>query len=262
MTSFINRDVDTEFLVLQQWWSRNLKPFSDWFLKEPNQAALLKKACPDCPKISAATRAKAGEKLHATDLILPEISEDALLAAGGKVTILFCTRRLGSKPIDVYRNDIRLLNDLYKTGKLPTFGSQEKLADLDTPFIDPSDPDENVCVVTTEEQRKNVLNAFEDGTLVRLQVWLNLKIRRTAIVKLLRSLVEEFEAQAEDMWKPKPTFSQLLKGELEQQEKLQGLESPGPIKKASEPGTPNTMHSLGSMNSANFVSTTGLDDLS
>lgn len=263
MASFVNHDVDTEFLVLQQWWSRNLKPFADWFLLiEEQQAALIQKACPDCPKVSAATRAKAGQRLSATDLILPEFSEDALLAAGGKVTILFCTRRLGSKPSDVYKNDIRLLNDLYKAGKLPAFGNQKILEDLDTPFIDPSDPEENVCAVANEEQRENVFKAFEDGSLVRCQVWLCLKIRRTAIAKLLRGLVEEFEATVEELWKPKPTFAQLLKGELEQQATL-NAKSPSPAKHhASEPGTPNTAITENSVNSSHFVSTSGLEEIS
>ncbi len=255
MANFINQNVDVELEVLRQWWERNSKPFAEWFLKisREEQSALLKKACPDAPEISSATRSKEGGKLTATDLLLPEISEDAMLAAEGKICVLFATRRL-VKASDAYANDIRLLNDLYKMGKLPAFGNLKKIMEMDTPFIDPSDPEENVQVLSPEtspEQRKQVLESFEKGTLVRCTVWIALKVRRTAIAAFLRALFEEFEVSAEDMWKPSPTFQQLLRGEMEQLGLPQNM---GGEKQA--PGTPNSVHS------AHFLSKTGMDELS
>ena len=99
MTSLISNGTETEIVALKAWWERNCKPFSEWFLKleEPAKLAVLRKGCPDMPAVSSATRAKQGAELKATDMLLPELSEDALLARGGQITVLFITRRLMDK---------------------------------------------------------------------------------------------------------------------------------------------------------------------
>lgn len=259
MASFVNQEAEVELLVLKQWWSRNSKPFTDWYLglSTHERTLLLRKACPDIPKISPASRAKAGEKLTATDLILPELSEDALLAADGRIGTLFVDTQL-SGAVDTFKSDLKLLDNLYKNGKLPVFGNHKKLEELDTPFIDPNDPDENVCVAATDEQRKRVLEAFDNHTLVRCQIWIALKIRRSALGNFHKSLFEDFEDRADELWRPKPLFWQLLKGEKEQQK---AFGTPGKDGK-SAPGTPGSVVSVASVNSGHFVSNTGLDDLS
>lgn len=262
MASFVNHDAETELLVLKQWWSRNSKPFTDWYLKLSNdeRAQLLRKACPDLPKVSPASRAKAGEKLNATDLILPEISEDALLAANGRICTLFIDTQL-SGAVDTFKSDIKLLDNLYKNGRLPAFGNQKKLEELDTPFIDPNDPDENVCVATTDEQRRRVLQVFENYSLVRCQIWIALKIRRSALAAFHKNLFEDFEDRADEIWRPKPLFWQLLKGEMEQQKAFKS--TPGKAAaNNSEPGTPGSVASVASVTSDHFISSTGLDELS
>ena len=126
-----------------------LQTFSEWFLglNEASKVAVLKKGCPDMPAVSSATRAKEGSDLNATDVLLPELSHDALMARGGQIAILFITRRLVDKSL-CFLSDAKLLNDLHKVGKLPAFG--KTLAHLDTPFVDPNDPEENVQVLSKD----------------------------------------------------------------------------------------------------------------
>ena len=263
MTSLVNNTSETELVVLKQWWERNCKPFSEWFLKLEEKGPVLRKACPDMPAVSSATRAKqAGATLKATDMLLPELSEDALLARGGQIAILFITRRLTDKK-SCFPNDARLLNDLNKLGKLPQFG--KSLAHLDTPFVDPSDTEENVQVLskdTSEAVRQKVLESFDEGILIRCEVLIAMKIRRTAIVSFLRILFEEFEVKADELWVPKPRYQELLKGELEQQKLMKEIrkkeevehfsEALGTNPASGEPLTPTTV----------FKSKTGLEEIS
>ena len=263
MTSLISNGTETEIVALKAWWERNCKPFSEWFLKleEPAKLAVLRKGCPDMPAVSSATRAKQGAELKATDMLLPELSEDALLARGGQITVLFITRRLMDKSL-CFPSDAKLLNDLYKLGRLPAFG--KSLAHLDTPFVDPADPEENVQVLsntTSDAVRKKVMESFDDSTLIRCEVLMSIKVRRTAIVSFLRILFEEFETQADELWVPKPRYQQLLSGEIAQQKLAREMLEKSELERHAEalgtdmngqPLTPNTV----------FKSTSGLEDIS
>ncbi len=263
MTSLVSNNTETEIVVLKAWWERNCKPFSEWFLglDEAAKVAVLKKGCHDMPAVSSATRSKEGAELKATDVLLPELSQDALLARGGQIAVLFITRRLMDKSL-CFASDAKLLNSLYKLGKLPAFG--KSLAHLDTPFVDPKDPEENVQVLskdTSDAVREKVMECFDDCTLIRCEVLMSLKIRRTAIASFLVTLFEEFESEAEQMWVPKPSYQQLLAGELAQQKLVKEMQEKADVEHhlealgTDQDGLPLTPQ-------AAFKSTSGLEDVS
>ena len=168
------------------------------------------------PVENSAGRAQRGEKLTATDILLPELSEDALMSSGGRLCILFMTRRCTDKSLCIPQ-DIKLLNQLSSAKKLPSFVTSDKVKNLDTPHIDITDPEENVLSLnkdTSEEIRKQVVKGLEEGRLCSLDVFMALKIRRTAIVRFLKTLVLSFEQGVLEGEKPSPGFAQLLQAEL------------------------------------------------
>ena len=219
MSEFASRTTEDEMAAMGAWWRRNCKPFSEWFLKLEDAArlALIQKGCPDIPKLNAQAREKSGESLKATDVLLPELTEDALMAADGKICVLFLTRRCTSLCVD---SDLKLLYDLEIKKQLPRFNLGKNTAELDkidTPFIDPSDPDENIRSLgpqTSLEMRSEVNAGFAVGRFATINSWLGVKIRRTAIAQFIKVLMEEFEGQNDETWKPKPLLSQLLDAEL------------------------------------------------
>jgi hypothetical protein len=93
----------------------------------------------------------------ATDIILPEINQTALLSNDGQVLILLMTRRLVT-PDRCFSGDITLLYNRFKVGVMPIF-SGGRLLHLDTPFVDPMDAEENVrslSSATSAEARAEV----------------------------------------------------------------------------------------------------------
>ena len=74
-------------LALQAWWVRHCKVFSTWWLTaaEATRVEILRNACPDMPAVNSSTRASNGEALVPTDVLLPELSLDALTATGGNL---------------------------------------------------------------------------------------------------------------------------------------------------------------------------------
>jgi len=221
MSAFASPTTEDETAVMATWWSRNCKPWSEWFLSlsAEDRLALLKKGCPDIPQVTSATRAQRGEQLLATDMLLPEIAEDALMASGGRLCALFVTRRLVTAGLCV-PSDLKMLLDLAKIKQLPLFDIGKSVKAMDTPFIDPMDPEENVQCLnasTSADTRKQVQDRLRIGRLVSVEVYMALKVRRTAIAKLLRTLIEEFEEKGDAVWRPCPLLAQLIAGEMQMQ---------------------------------------------
>lgn len=108
--------------ALQAWWQRHTALFSTHWLQAPaeRRLAILRSSAPDMPATNSATRALTTlpEDLAPTDLILPEIAVDALTASGGRLLIMFMTRRLA--PVDLaFEADMKFLKDLQAAGRLP-----------------------------------------------------------------------------------------------------------------------------------------------
>jgi len=221
MSAFASPTAEDETAVMATWWSRNCKPWSEWFLAQSEEArlALLHKGCPDIPQVTSATRAQRGEQLLATDMLLPEIAEDALMASGGRLCVLFITRRMVTAGLCISA-DLKMLLDLAKIKQLPLFDIGKGVKAMDTPFIDPTDPEENVqCLSasTSAATRKQVQEGLSSGRLVSVEVYMALKVRRTAIAKFIRTLIEEFEVKGDEQWRPSPLLAQLLEGEMKMQ---------------------------------------------
>ncbi len=170
------------------------------------------------PAVTSATRASKGEALKTTDYLLPEIAEDALMASGGRICVLFVTRRMCAADLCIPA-DIRMLRDLSKVNKLPLFNLGDVVRGMDTPFIDPSNEENIQCLTahTSAGTRAEVLAAIESGQYATVQVWAALKVRRTAIATFVRILFESFEENCDELWRPKPLFKQLLAAEMKMQ---------------------------------------------
>lgn len=183
--------------ALRDWWVRHNKSFGIWFLSltDEERRVCIIAASPDIPETTAATREANGEILFATDMILPELSLEALLAQGGKLLILLFARRLVALDSG-FQQDINFLNGKYKRNSLPSY-SAGRLRDLDTPFVDPLDPDENVnCLsaTTPPSLRAQTLAHLECGRLVHAEVYLALQIRREALTSFIVNIVLQNEA--------------------------------------------------------------------
>ena len=146
---------EERYLALSQWWQRHCKAFSLWFLSLPatQQQVVLQRCCPDIPKSSGRAAARASSSggadaggvipsLKATDIILPELSLESLLASNGRLLILFVTR-ICTSPSKMMREDIQFLTTLHSTSLLPSL-SNNAFVSLDCPFMDPLDAEENV----------------------------------------------------------------------------------------------------------------------
>jgi len=225
--------VEDRFVALSQWWKRHCKLFSLWYLSlgEDQQKELILKYCLDIPLTSKFSRESNGEKLQATDFILPEFSLEGMLSSQGKVMVLFLTRRLTSEHLCM-QDDLVLLNNLFDLRKLPSF-SNHAFDGLNTPFIDPADPAENICTLAAIPDKavmKAVWEKLRNGELIHAEVWLALKLRRQAIVSVLEGLVVEYEESCggkasetvqdvnpTNSTLPVPSYKQFLQGELTQQ---------------------------------------------
>lgn len=243
MASFAVEDatVEDKCSALQQWWQRHCKSFSEWYLSldEDQQRAIIKKACPDMQEQSAFSRQHINPSLvQASDVILPEFSLEGMLASKGRIFTLFMTRRL--TPIDLcMKEDIRMLTDLFLRKALPSF-SNNALEKMDTPFIDPMDPEENIRSLseqTSVDARKMVEEYLVSGRLIHAEVWISLKIRRAAIVGLMENMVVEH--QREVKVKPSPTYAALLVAELQQQAALLDAEAGEDEEETSNDNTGN-----------------------
>lgn len=211
-------------IALQLWWERNSDGAAHWFesLTEEKQIAQLRKASPDIPTRTAGAREQEGQKLTASDVILPELTIDGLLGANGKSLSLFFKRRC-QQTDRCYFADIQLLNAMFARDALPLF-SQGALDSMDTPFVDLADRDENIRslgVETSQKNRSAVLSHLITGRLVHAEVFVTLKIRRAALVHFMVTIVESYES--EHIGNVSPTYSALLRSELDQQRVTQQM---------------------------------------
>lgn len=237
MSSFTIEDATTDdkLLALSHWWERHCKSFSTWFLMltSQQQRDLFLKAVPDMPEESIYESSDVS--LKATDVILPEFSLSGMLSNNGRIFILFMTRRLVAKDLCM-QSDLKLLNDIHQRKMLPSL-SNNALEQMDTPFVDPMDPDENIRSLSntsSPETREAVVNHITLGRVIRAEVWLALKLRRAAIATLLEVMAEEHFAAV--TVKPSPTYKALLHAELNQQHTLEDNMSQ---EQAEQPTTSN-----------------------
>lgn len=220
MASFAIEDADVEdkYTALAVWWERHCKAFSEWYLSltTDQQKELIMKAVPDMPEKSYHEKLSLGLPIMPTDIILPEFSLDGMLSVNGRLFCLFMTRRLASSD-QCSQEDLKIIKDLHSRRELPSF-SHQALESMDTPFIDPMDPDESIRSLgpTSGTETRGAVQAYlESGRLVRAEIWMAMKIRRAAIVALLEDMAEEHYQAA--IIKPSPTYKALLLGELQQQ---------------------------------------------
>lgn len=211
-------------VALQLWWERNGDGMSGWIesMTKENQITMLRRASPDIPTQTAGVRETAGQKLSASDVLLPELTIDGLLGANGKLLSLFFKRRCGQTD-RCYFADLQLLNSMFARGSMPLF-SQNTLDAMDTPFVDPADRDENVqslSVETPQENRASVLAHLITGRLIHADVFVSLKIRRAALVHFMIVIVECYEKA--HIGSVSPTYSALLTSELDQQRVTQEM---------------------------------------
>jgi hypothetical protein len=127
---------EDQHVALQLWWEHNQELFSSWFtsMTANEQTILLRKASPDMPNMTAGARELAGEKLAASDVLLPELSLEGLLGAEGKLLVLFFARRC-QQADRAYFADIQLLNKMHANGVMPTFSAGIEISICITRFV-------------------------------------------------------------------------------------------------------------------------------
>jgi hypothetical protein len=142
----MNRDPSTEekLASLSCWWEKYNKYFQEWLtaMTEEERKNVIFKISPDMPVQSSISRVSPSLKSQPTDLLVPELNLDAMLSKEGKILMLFLMRRLTSTDL-CFQADILLLNTQHKQKVMPLF-SIGNLSQMDTPFIDPMDVEENI----------------------------------------------------------------------------------------------------------------------
>jgi len=252
MASFFEDGVDTETknFVLASWWERHNKGFSLWWLALGRESVELQRhillvASPDMPVSPQAGKAASSPSASATSssstpdsndsgikspaamfgsdgphesltsIILPELSQDGLLASGGQLLILLLARRLVAQDL-YFSNDVQALTRIFDEGRLPSL-SRNALSSMDTPFVDPMDEDENVRSLgpdVSAESREAIISHLKSGRLIHADVFMALKIRRAALTAFILGLVLKYEEEIAE--KPSPTYEALLRGEIQQ----------------------------------------------
>jgi len=198
------------FLAISAYWNRNETSFSNWWLSLNDDARrnILIQIVPDMPL-------NPNQDNKVTDRILPELTQSGLLACEGKLLLLFIKRRFSTEDSG-FQGDIIALTKMFTDGQLPNIGGLQ-LDQLDLPFVDPCDPDENIRSLsknTSPEARLKVVSHLSTCRLVHASVWLCLRLRRSTIAGFLTNLIVIHEENMTD--KPSPSFNELLKGEKEQ----------------------------------------------
>lgn len=153
---------EDRYSALSSWWERYQTIFSSWYSNMPmeQQKQLLLKASPDMPTKSPLTKSSVADAvIQSTDMLLPELNLDAFLSNNGKILLLFLSRRLVAQDL-CFHADVLLLHGQLKRGLMPSFCS-DHLNEMDTPFVDPLDTDENIRSLspqTSPEAREQVNN--------------------------------------------------------------------------------------------------------
>ena len=182
--------------ILVPWWIQHCKNFSLQYLmkSEEERKQTLLKCLPDMPEQAAGTRERMGGTVTATDMLLPELFLEGLQAGNGRCLILLLARRLAS-PDTGFENDIKLLNSLYRRCSMPLF-SNGAFNNMDTPFIQLGDPDENIKCLDSNcspETRSATLELLDQGKLVHADVWLACSVRRNALADFMLALKDDYE---------------------------------------------------------------------
>ena len=122
-SSEVEASTEDKHVALQLWWERNGEAMSEWFNKMSSEkkVLLLKQASPDIPQESAGKRELAGEKLNASDVLLPELTIDGLIDGEEHSLSSFFSRRCQADRC--YFADIQLLNKMFAVGSMPLFSN-------------------------------------------------------------------------------------------------------------------------------------------
>ena len=126
-------------LRIRRFWGAQQLNFGRWFLSLPNkgQRLILAAANPDMPESAPAE----GAPCKATDVLLPELTYDALLKDGGRgLNRLFEARA----NVRADREDVVMLMKLHARQQMPFF-SQGSLDHLELAWVDPTDLQEQIC---------------------------------------------------------------------------------------------------------------------
>lgn len=174
---------------LRKFWVANTKEFSTWFLLMSDEERLeaVKEAGPDLPQSGPS----AGTRMSPTDILLPELTYDGMLAGNGRCLVLFFTRRTME---NVDTKDLELLNMLHGKNAMPLF-SDGKFEHLALAFVNPNDPEENVLGLAkdaTAEQIAARTKQVDDGVYIDADVWLAKRVRQGAIETFLQAMVEVY----------------------------------------------------------------------
>lgn len=238
----VQPSVEDKMVALQQWWERHGASFSDWFsgLSAPEQLAALVSASPDMPAQSASERERRGQTLSASDLLLPELCTEGLLTSGGRLLVLLVARRCKSPDL-CYSQDVLFLNTLRRQGLLPSL-SNKAFEGMDSPFVDPLDPEENVRSLgpgTSTGTRQMVEEHLASGRLVDADVWLALRVRREAMAAFIVNFVEA--SQSATLPRPSPTYAALLRAEIVQQLAMAEMQSQGQGQELAQVAAPSQL---------------------
>ncbi len=160
------------------------------------QILLLRNASPDIPErsrvLSSATNGN-HELLQPSDYLLPELNLDDLLLDQGRGLIRLLYTRI-SKESETYQKDLVYLKCLKRKQLLPNF-SGNALALLNTPFVDPQDPELNVQSISSDASdatKLSVEQQIESNQLVDANVWVNLTMRQNLFNNYFIHLIETF----------------------------------------------------------------------
>jgi hypothetical protein len=183
---------------LVRWWRESCESFSYFYLFKSSEQRIkfLLQCSPDMPKESAVTRERNGERVNATDLIVPELFTEGFEAGNGRCLILFLTRRLAS-PDTGLENDLKLLRELHRQGVMPTF-SNGSLDSFKLPFVDPRDPTETIQSLSNDASPETMEQAdqyFSSGKIIHAEVFLTCSVRRSLIATFISALKAAYEEE-------------------------------------------------------------------
>ena len=214
----VDVDVEVKNVALCSWWQRHNKSFSLWYLMLDHTVqidTLLE--CIDMPRSSSSAPAQSPK---ATDLIVPELVAETLNGNQGRGLIIFLTSRLVSTDL-CYTEDIAMLEELRKKGRLPNF-SNAAFQDFKLAFVDRADPTQTIQALgsVSDERTRKVLKGVERqieiGNFIHGEVFVALNLRRRMIATLLEGLTQAHQmAMKTPVEKPSPTYTALLKAEIE-----------------------------------------------
>jgi len=181
---------------LAVWWRAACKGFGLYYLTKTaeERAEVIKRCCQDMPLLPADTRKAKGETMNLTDILVPELNVESLQANDGKALLLLLVRRLAATDLHL-ADDLAMLRALYSGGQLPDL-SGGQLTPLDTPHVDPKDPEGNVRALgagCSEEKRKQTVLELADGRLVHAGVWLACQVRRSGFADFIGALRECYD---------------------------------------------------------------------